>query len=72
RLLGEGERADNVVGGTIESANFQGTAVLYRIACDPGRLLLVLEPNDRGGRIRPLGSRVRVGWGAEDGVILTE
>ena len=70
RLLGEGEGADNVVGGTIESANFQGTAVLYRVACDSGRLLLALEPNDRGGGIRPVGARVRLGWGADDGVIL--
>jgi spermidine/putrescine ABC transporter ATP-binding subunit len=72
RLLSGGEGAENVVDGTIESANFQGTSVLYRIACDSGRLLLALEPNDRGGGIRPVGGRVRAGWGADDGVILTE
>ncbi|HXG16630.1 MAG TPA: ABC transporter ATP-binding protein [Calidithermus sp.] len=73
RLLAAGEpAADNTVGGTIDSANFQGTAVLYRIACDSGRRLLALEPNDRGGGIRPVGTRVRAGWSTDDGVVLTE
>ena len=73
RLLAEGEAApDNVLAGTVESLNFQGDSILYRVACGAGRFLLALQPNDRTAAIRPVGSAVRAGWSRDDGVVLTE
>ncbi len=73
RLLADGDAApDNVLGGTVDSVNFQGGSILYRVACGAGRRLLALQPNDRTGSLRPLGTTVRAGWRAEDGVILGE
>ena len=73
RLLGEGEPTpDNVVAGTVDSVNFQGGSILYRVGCGGGRFLLVLEPNDRAAALRAPGAKVRVGWSGEDGVLLAE
>ena len=72
RLLadGGGPRPANVFAGTVESANFQGDATLYRVALDSGRLLLALVPNDGSGPLRAPGAAVRVGWEHADGVVL--
>jgi putative spermidine/putrescine transport system ATP-binding protein len=73
RLLADsGGSCDNVLGGTVESVNFQGDSILYRVACGAGRFLLALQPNDRSAAIRPIGAPVRAGWNHDDGVILTE
>jgi putative spermidine/putrescine transport system ATP-binding protein len=73
RLLGEGEPTpDNVVAGTVDSVNFQGGSILYRVGCGGGRFLLVLEANDRAAALRAPGAKVRVGWSGEDGVLLAE
>ena len=73
RLLGAGEPVpDNVVEGTIDSVNFQGDSILYRIAGGGDRFLLALEPNDRAAALRAPGASVRVGWSGEDGVLLLD
>ncbi len=73
RFVADGEPApDNVLSGTVDSVNFQGDAILYRVACGAGRFLLALQPNDRSAAIRAIGSPVRAGWSHDDGVILTE
>ena len=73
RLLGDGEPApENVLSGTVDSVNFQGDSILYRVACGAGRFLLALQPNDRSAAIHPIGAPVRAGWTPDDGVVLTE
>jgi putative spermidine/putrescine transport system ATP-binding protein len=73
RLLADGEPApDNWLAGTIDSVNFQGDSILYRVACGAGRFVLALQPNDQAATLRPIGTAVRAGWRDDDGVILTE
>jgi putative spermidine/putrescine transport system ATP-binding protein len=73
RLLADSDTpCDNVLSGTVESVNFQGDSILYRVACGAGRFLLALQPNDRSAALRPIGTPVRAGWNHDDGVILTE
>jgi spermidine/putrescine ABC transporter ATP-binding subunit len=65
--LTEGEAA--LFSGRIDSANFLGGQVLYRIVCDDGRALLAKEAN-LGQTARAPGSRVGVTWTAADAVVL--
>jgi putative spermidine/putrescine transport system ATP-binding protein len=56
-----------VLSGTIESANFLGGHVLYRVAADGARLLV-----RETGPIRPIGAAVGVTWSAADAVALED
>jgi ABC-type Fe3+/spermidine/putrescine transport system ATPase subunit len=56
-----------VFSGTIESANYLGGHVLYRVATD-GAKLLVRET----GAVRPVGAAVGVAWSAADTVALED
>jgi putative spermidine/putrescine transport system ATP-binding protein len=56
-----------VLSGTIESANYLGGHVLYRVVTD-GAKLLVRET----GRVRPVGTAVGVSWRPEDAVALED
>jgi len=56
-----------VVSGIIESANYLGGHVLYRVATD-GAKLLVRET----GALRPVGAKVGVAWRAADAVALED
>src|ERR1700736_1517196 len=56
-----------VLAGTIESANFLGGHVLYRVVAD-GAKLLVRET----GPMRPVGASVGVTWSAADAVALED
>jgi putative spermidine/putrescine transport system ATP-binding protein len=66
RLVGE---VDGALGGRIETANFLGGQVLYRVVTDEGRAVLAKETNvgDSGRRI---GDRVGVAWMPSDAVSL--
>ena len=64
RFLPTGEA---VLSGTIESANYLGGHVLYRIATG-GAKLLVRET----GAVRPVGAAVGVSWRPEDAVALED
>jgi putative spermidine/putrescine transport system ATP-binding protein len=70
RLLITGETAGNSYSGSVESANFMGVSILYRIALPSGRLVFVIEPNDGNKPIFAPGQEVRVGWEAADCLIL--
>jgi hypothetical protein len=56
-----------VLSGTIESANYLGGHVLYRLATD-GAKLLVRET----GPVRPVGAAVGVAWNAAAAVALED
>ena len=70
RLLIAGEKAENSFTGSVESANFMGVSILYRIALPSGRLVFVIEPNDGSKPIFAPGQGVRVGWEGTDCLIL--
>jgi len=59
--------AEAVFSGTIESANYLGGHVLYRVAAG-GAKLLVRET----GALRPVGAQVGVSWSAADAVALED
>lgn len=58
--------------GTVESTNFLGGAVLYRIALDGGRLMLVQQPNSGSGPLHSPGQAVTLSWRPADLVILED
>jgi spermidine/putrescine ABC transporter ATP-binding subunit len=66
RLVGE---VDGALGGRIESANFLGGHVLYRVVTDEGRAVLAKEQNV-GDSGRMVGDRVGVAWMPSDAVSL--
>jgi putative spermidine/putrescine transport system ATP-binding protein len=70
-LDGAGEVA-NRVSGAIDSVNFKGGNILYRIALASGRLVLVETPNDGATPVLEPGTPVDAGWGMGDAVVLEE
>lgn len=70
KLLMADEKADNSLTGSVESANFMGVSILYRIALPSGRLVFVIEPNDGSKPIFSPGQEARVGWERTDCLIL--
>jgi putative spermidine/putrescine transport system ATP-binding protein len=58
--------------GTIESTNFLGGAVLYRVALDSGQHVLAQQPNSGAGGLHAPGSIVTLGWTPADLVILKD
>ncbi len=70
RLLKRNEKADNAFAGSVESANFMGASIRYRIALPSGRLVFVVEPNDGSKPIFSPGQEARVGWEKSDCLIL--
>ncbi|MCW5745537.1 MAG: ABC transporter ATP-binding protein [Alphaproteobacteria bacterium] len=63
--------ADAAIAGRIESANFLGGQVLYRIAAAGDRHLLAKETNV-GAAVRPIGAEVGLSWNAADAVVLED
>jgi spermidine/putrescine ABC transporter ATP-binding subunit len=59
-----------VFAGHIESANYLGGQVIYRVVAEGGRVLLVKEYSAGGGPA--LGSRVGVDWLSTDAVVLDD
>jgi putative spermidine/putrescine transport system ATP-binding protein len=70
RLLNGDADLDNQVRGSIDSANFQGGNILYRIALRSGRLLLAEVPNDGSSPVLQPGTPVEAGWQMGDAVVL--
>ncbi|MGJ5069693.1 ABC transporter ATP-binding protein [Bradyrhizobium oligotrophicum] len=58
--------------GTVESTNFLGGAVLYRIVLDGGERVLAQQPNSGGGPLHAPGQAVALGWRPTDLVILED
>ncbi len=65
RVLRPGVDRPVRVSGTVESANFQGQSVLYRVLAD-GTRLLALEPNDGQAAMLAPGAPVTLGWNPSD------
>ncbi len=63
--------AEGAIAGRIESANFLGGQVLYRIASAGDRHLLAKETNI-GEAVRPVGAEVGLAWNAADAVVLED
>ena len=61
--------ADGALGGRIETANFLGGQVLYRVVTDEGGAVLAKEQNV-GASGRKVGDRVGVAWMPSDAVSL--
>ena len=58
--------------GTVESTNFLGGAVLYRIVLDGGQRVLAQQPNSGAGPLHAPGHAVTLGWRPADLVILED
>ena len=58
--------------GVVESTNFLGGAVLYRIALDGGHRVLVQQPNAGASRLFVPGDRVTLDWTPADLVVLKD
>jgi putative spermidine/putrescine transport system ATP-binding protein len=72
RFVAPGENIDNELTGEVESVNFLGNAILYRLVLPAGRLILAQMPNSGAIQIRHPGESVRLGWSRTDGIILTD
>ncbi|WP_029003078.1 ABC transporter ATP-binding protein [Azorhizobium doebereinerae] len=70
--LAAGTDANAITPGTVESANFQGGHVLYRVALPGNRHLLVQSRNDGSGAPLPAGAPVSLSWAPADLVILKD
>ena len=58
--------------GTVESTNFLGGAVLYRIVLDGGQRVLAQQPNSGASPLHAPGQTVALGWRPADLVILED
>jgi putative spermidine/putrescine transport system ATP-binding protein len=58
--------------GVVESANFQGGSVLYRIETAGGRRLLAQQPNNGAHQLFQAGAAVALRWKPSDIVILRD
>ena len=72
RLAAESEAANTCARGKIESTNFLGGAVLYRVELDGGLRVLAQQPNNGAGRLFAPGTAVALDWAASDLVILKD
>ena len=58
--------------GVVESANFQGGSVLYRIETAGGRRVLAQQPNNGSHELFQAGAAVALRWKPSDIVILRD
>ncbi|MGJ5180862.1 ABC transporter ATP-binding protein [Bradyrhizobium oligotrophicum] len=58
--------------GTVESTNFLGGAVLYRIVLDGGQRVLAQQPNSGAAQLHAPGHPVTLGWRPADLVVLED
>lgn len=72
RLAAHGELAQPCAEGRVESTNFLGGSVLYRIELAGGRQILAQQPNSGAGQLFNLGDAVALAWNASDLVILKD
>ncbi len=64
--------APGIVRGRIDSANFLGDSVLYRIELPKGRHVLARQANTAGREIMAPGALTRLDWSPSDVVFLTD
>ena len=72
RLAATGEPGESCARGHIESTNFLGGTVLYRIELDGGQRILAQRPNDGAGSLFAPGHAVALAWDPADLVILKD
>jgi putative spermidine/putrescine transport system ATP-binding protein len=65
-------RAGHGLEGVVESANFQGGSVLYRIETAGGRRVLAQQPNNGSHELFQAGAAVALRWKPSDIVILRD
>jgi putative spermidine/putrescine transport system ATP-binding protein len=69
---GAGGAAGASAEGTIESSNFLGGAVLYRVALASGHRVLAQQPNSGANSVFAAGSHVMLDWNPADLVVLKD
>jgi putative spermidine/putrescine transport system ATP-binding protein len=67
-----GRATDACAHGVIESTNFLGGAVLYRIALESGHHILAQQPNAGAVRLFAPGNTVMLDWEPADLVVLKD
>jgi putative spermidine/putrescine transport system ATP-binding protein len=72
RLAAYDEFAEPCTQGNVESTNFLGGSVLYRIELPGGRQILAQQPNSGAGQLFNPGDAVALAWDASDLVILKD
>jgi putative spermidine/putrescine transport system ATP-binding protein len=72
RLAAPSNATGHGLDGVVESANFQGGAVLYRIEAAGGRRLLAQQPNNGAHALFQAGAAVALRWKPSDIVILRD
>ncbi|WP_315782480.1 ABC transporter ATP-binding protein [Bradyrhizobium sp. SZCCHNPS1003] len=70
--VADAKRTGMSVRGTVESTNFLGGAVLYRIALESGQHVLAQQPNSGAGPLHAPGQTVTLDWRPADLVILED
>jgi putative spermidine/putrescine transport system ATP-binding protein len=65
-------RTGHGLDGVVESANFQGGSVLYRIETAGGRRVLAQQPNNGSHELFQAGAAVALRWKPSDIVILRD
>ena len=68
----DGGSAGRSARGTVESTNFLGGAVLYRIVLEDGQRVLAQQPNSGAGPFHAPGQAVTLSWQPGDLVILED
>ena len=72
RLLGDGVGAENVATGTVSDTVFGGGVFRHFIAVEGGPVLMAKQFADRPDLIPAIGQVVRIGWDADQTVVLTQ
>jgi putative spermidine/putrescine transport system ATP-binding protein len=72
RLLAEGDIARNEVSGTIVDTVFGGGLFRHFVAVDGGPTLMAKQFADRPGLVPAIGQAVRLGWDADQTVVLAQ
>jgi putative spermidine/putrescine transport system ATP-binding protein len=72
RLSADGAAGEACAQGVVESTNFLGGAVLYRIALASGHRVLAQQPNAGANRLFAPGNNVMLDWKPSDLVVLKD
>ncbi|MCC7280779.1 MAG: ABC transporter ATP-binding protein, partial [Acetobacteraceae bacterium] len=72
RLLGNGDEADNTLSGTLTDRVFGGGVFRHFVSIEHGPVLLAKQFADRPAAVPDIGASVRLGWDAEQTVVLAQ
>jgi ABC-type Fe3+/spermidine/putrescine transport system ATPase subunit len=72
QILGDGQKVDNELSGTVEFVEYVGYVVKIRTRLESGEEIIVKETQDKYfENPRKEGDKVRLGWRTKDAVLLT-